>query len=228
MTVFWGHYSQIQCVMTLLATATSHGYHDYYHLLVGVEFPIKSQDYIHSFFETNNGCEFIGYNTSGPFLERISYFYFFRKYDRVPGHLHKRLVNYDRKGVELQKKIGIDRIRNKHSYYKKGYANWSITHEAALYVLNYYRNNKGVYRFTFCADEIIVHTALYHSVFYKKVYNKEDEYLSAMRYTTWKTKNHRLSLADLNTLLASDKLFARKIDDDDALLLINELINHRK
>ena len=51
--VKWGSYSQIHCEMVLLKEATKTE-HAYYHLLSGMDLPIKSQDEIHKFFETYN------------------------------------------------------------------------------------------------------------------------------------------------------------------------------
>lgn len=39
-----------------------HGPYAYYHLLSGQDLPIKSQDYIHQFFEEHQGKEFVGIN----------------------------------------------------------------------------------------------------------------------------------------------------------------------
>ena len=49
-SVTWGDYSQIACELKLLKEATKTE-HDYYHLLSGVDLPIKTQDEIHDFFD---------------------------------------------------------------------------------------------------------------------------------------------------------------------------------
>ena len=48
--VKWGSYSQIHCEMVLLKEAVKQE-HAYYHLLSGMDLPIKSQNEIHAFFE---------------------------------------------------------------------------------------------------------------------------------------------------------------------------------
>ena len=55
--VKWGSYSQIHCEMVLLKEAVKCE-HAYYHLLSGMDLPIKSQDDIHAFFEKYDGLEF--------------------------------------------------------------------------------------------------------------------------------------------------------------------------
>ena len=49
----WGGYSLVQCEMSLFDEASKKKY-DYYHLLSGIDFPIKPMKEIHYFFEKNN------------------------------------------------------------------------------------------------------------------------------------------------------------------------------
>lgn len=59
--VRWGDLSQIKTELLLFEAAYNNGEYAYYHLLSGVDLPIKTQDYIHQFFNDNNGFEFVGY-----------------------------------------------------------------------------------------------------------------------------------------------------------------------
>ena len=54
----WGGYSQIRSELILFQSAWEHGY-EYYHLISGVDLPIKTQDEIHEFFREHYGKEFI-------------------------------------------------------------------------------------------------------------------------------------------------------------------------
>lgn len=58
-SVTWGGYSQIACELGLLNAAVDKGRYTYYHLLSGQDLPIKSQDRIHSFFDSCGGKEFV-------------------------------------------------------------------------------------------------------------------------------------------------------------------------
>ena len=53
-----GGYSQIRSELILFQSAWEHGY-EYYHLISGVDLPIKTQDEIHEFFREHYGKEFI-------------------------------------------------------------------------------------------------------------------------------------------------------------------------
>lgn len=60
--VRWGNVNQIETEILLFETAVKHNQYEYYHLISGVDLPIKSNDYIHNFFKINNGKEFVGFS----------------------------------------------------------------------------------------------------------------------------------------------------------------------
>ena len=59
--VRWGDLSVVEAEYALFSEAVKNGPYAYYHLLSGVDLPLKSQDYIHAFCDANQGKEFIGY-----------------------------------------------------------------------------------------------------------------------------------------------------------------------
>ena len=65
--------------MRLLESAIG-GNYDYYHLLTGVDLPLKSNDEIDQFFRQNNGAEFISFdreaNETGNFVRRYDGYHF--------------------------------------------------------------------------------------------------------------------------------------------------------
>lgn len=58
--VVWGEDSQIHCELVLYRLAYETEKYDYFHLLSGIDMPLKSQEFIHNFFEQHKGTEFIG------------------------------------------------------------------------------------------------------------------------------------------------------------------------
>lgn len=56
----WGDYSLVEVELSLFREAFNNGEYEYYHLLSGVDLPIKSQNYIHDFCKIHKGTEFIG------------------------------------------------------------------------------------------------------------------------------------------------------------------------
>ena len=87
--VRWGDYSQIECEYALFERASSKGRYDYYHILSGVDLPIKSNQYIYDFFEANKGKEFIdAYPFERAEVERkVCYYHIFPKKNSPCSHL---------------------------------------------------------------------------------------------------------------------------------------------
>jgi hypothetical protein len=58
--VYWAEFSGVEAILLLIRLALAAPQrHDYFVLLSGSEFPLRSRDYIHKFFEQNRGREFI-------------------------------------------------------------------------------------------------------------------------------------------------------------------------
>ncbi len=144
--VQWGRSSQTMAEMCLYETAVrTHSHYTYYHLLSGVDLPIKSQNYIHNFFlQAENAGKiflFIHPNPSRWDYERFSK-YHFQKNNFVIQILNR-----------LQNFLKVDRIKNKFPIFKRGH-NWcSLTHEAVLYLLNNRHAIKELVKLTICSDE---------------------------------------------------------------------------
>lgn len=221
--IHWGGFSQIKCELLLLKAAYKKNY-DYYHLLSGVDLPIKTQDYIHEFFNKNKGKEFIHfdqyqYDTTNN--EKIMFYHFLQD---TPAY---KIKNYIRiKLLNFQKLIGINRIKYIDSEFQKG-ANWfSISDNFAGYILSKEKWIKKVFKFTRCADEIFIQTLAWNSIYRENLYNKEfnNNYLSCMRYIDWNRGNPYIwRNEDFNKLINSEYLFARKFDYDTDKEIINRI-----
>ena len=106
--------------------------HEYYHLLSGMDLPIKSQDEIHQFFETYKGLEFVDEDLpqiSEAALARVKYVH---KFYGKAGSVKDILGALSSKG---QKLLGVDKTKKYDGIiFQKG-RNWfSITHGLAKLV----------------------------------------------------------------------------------------------
>lgn len=156
--VYWGDISQVQVEYLLFETALSHGPYAYYHLLSGTDLPIKSQDYIHAFFQQNAGKEFVGFWQDAAHqrdLERkVFRYYFFTKRLKDKEHLLHGITALIRNLILAVQKIS--HYRRKQTFeFKKG-GNWiSITENAVKYLLQYKEIVLNRMKYTLCADEIL-------------------------------------------------------------------------
>lgn len=233
MNVIWGHESQIECEMNLIREAIeSNSEYSYIHLLSGNDLPIKSQDYIHSFFEENNGKEFVHFETaciSGVDKEKVDFFYPLQKY--VGAKSQTLLYYLERTIVHAQRLLKVQRNKNSEFFFAKG-SNWfSITNEFAKYLLDCANQFKQLYDRTLCCDEIFLQTCLINSRFIENLYYKgfDDNYVGNMRLIIWEGKGvqahpHLFKNEDIDFLKKSDRLFARKFDESFSDTSLQKLI----
>lgn len=222
-SVIWGHRSQIEVSLILLEEASKVDKYDYYHFISGVDYPIKSNEYIDRFMEANKGKEFVGFDTKEYTLENKLGLYHF-----IPGNLRKKTILdvLNRVLLKIQRVLGIHREHNL-SYYRKGCNWWTITDELTRALLEEKQNILKRYRFSFCADEIFLQTFVEHSRFKDRVFNYRDEYRSCLRKIDWKRGNPYVwSEKDFDELMKADALFARKMAENSELLItkIDEFI----
>ncbi|MBP3470630.1 MAG: glycosyl transferase [Paraprevotella sp.] len=214
MSVHWGDISQIEVEYLLFETAVANGPYAYYHLLSGVDLPIKSQDYIHRFFLENKGKEFVELwqdEAHQRDLERKVYRYYFftRSFKEKKGIHHHITAPFRNIALAIQKAIGYH--REKTLDFKKG-ATWvSLTEDA----VNYLISQKGFIlrrmRYTLCGDEIFIQSLLWNSPFREKLYCGGKAEVGNMRKIDWKRGNPYVwQNDDYEELVASDGLFARK------------------
>ena len=220
--VTWGGDSQIKCEMKLFEAAAN-GHYMYYHLLSGVDLPIKRQDEIHNFFTENKGNNFIGFdkNQDG-FRDRVEYYHLFRN---LVGKSNKIwalfLKAINKLSLFLQKSLQIK--RRQIIPFAKG-PNWvSITDEMVQYLVDKKLLIEKVFRYSFCADEVFIQSLAMQSPFRKTIVNDD------CRKIDWIRGNpYTFQKDDIPKLLSSTALFARKFDETIDSEVIDILMNHIK
>lgn len=214
--VIWSDYSQIKCELLLLKEAT-HQKYDYYHLISGVDLPLKNQDEIHTFFDNCGHKDFVHFHNhkiaSNNSLDRVKYYHLFLKNIRSKNRYKRFLSNkLHNLFIKIQKTVHYNRIKGQEKIFKYG-ANWfSITDELARYVLSKEAFIHKHFKHTSCADELFLQTIVYNSKYYQNLYNyQDDDYTSIMRYIDWERGNpYTFQKNDFEELMNSNMLFARK------------------
>ena len=216
--VYWGDISQVQVEYLLFETALSHGPYAYYHLLSGTDLPIKSQDYIHAFFQQNAGKEFVGFWQDAAHqrdLERkVFRYYFFTKRLKDKEHLLHGITALIRNLILAVQKIS--HYRRKQTFeFKKG-GNWiSITENAVKYLLQYKEIVLNRMKYTLCADEIFIQTILWNSPFRERMHCTNNANTGSMREIDWEHGSPYIwQDHDYQTLINSNKIFARKFNSN--------------
>lgn len=210
----WGDYSMVEAEYALFASAVAHGPYAYYHLLSGVDLPLKSQDYIHRFFEEHQGEEFIGYTLTEMTPELSQRM---QRWHLFPRHFSRSRNVYSvirALSIRLQRILGMR--RNKEVDFKKGSQWVSITQPMAEYVLSKQEWARHTFTHTFVPDECLMQTLCWNSPFKEKLYSVRSDGEGCMRCIGWQDGQlHDWSAADYGTLVASPALFARKFNSSD-------------
>ena len=155
--IHWGGYSQIQCSLSLLEKAHQQKY-DFYYLLSGVDFPIKSKKYIEDFTKKHLNMNFVDFESekiSNQYFKRINYYYIFQDINIKNYMLKNFLISLDNVFVKIQESLHIKRIPNNMLPYIQKGCNWfGINKHLASEILNNKDLIHHLCKYTRCADEI--------------------------------------------------------------------------
>lgn len=212
-SVVWGGFSLVQVELDLLK-ATLNKKYDYYHLLSGVDLPLKSQKYIHKFFEEHKGQEFISFDykqNSEQFVDRVDQY---RLFQEKYGNKKTILYYFDKVSIKIQKVFGIHRQSHFSSKLKKGSQWFSITNDLAMYILEQEKNIQKRFRMSRACDELFLQTLVFDSPFRDNLYYDNDagRYYN-MRFIDFQRGNpYVFRESDFDMLLNRQELFARKFD----------------
>lgn len=215
--VVWGNVSQIAAEFRLFEAAfyNSGGGYDYYHLISGVDFPLKSNQEISDFLELYKGKEFLGLVKSEELIKpRLACYHLFTGRDLL-GKINRHLF------IPMQKLFHIH-YKNDISNYRMG-PNWcSISCNLVEALLMDKKDILKRYHFSFCCDEVFLQTFVYeHENFLKNVFDMSNQYRSCMRYIDWKRGNpYTFTMKDLDELSKADGLFVRKVTKEVMVCLI--------
>jgi len=237
--VYWGGFSIVEATLQLLRKAVDEGGFQYAVLLSGQDFPIKSNGYIESFFELNLGKEFISYvplpsdEWGARIMERIEYYWvvdaLYRfldnvgagKYRKQVWHVYAKLIRSVYKYVPNLKRKFLP------GFTPYGGPNWfAISFHCATYVCEYIQEHPEYCRFfahTLNSDELFLQTLILNSPFRDCVVN------DALRFIDWEagaSSPRVLTCEDLNSIVASDSLYARKFDQVKSREVLEKLKSH--
>lgn len=224
--VHWGGISIINVEMALLEEAVK-AEHSYYHLLSGMDLPLKSQDTIHQFFTDNDGKEFLNiWAMEDHTKRRVQY------YTPFPEGGSFFLTNHWNHVVKgILKVMGIK--MNKDIEFKIGSQWFSITDSLAKYIVSQKEWVHKVFKHSYMCDEIFIPTLVWRSPYRNNLYCQRPTEgheidLSNMRFIDWSRGASRrhpwtFTIDDYELLMSVPHFWARKFDeevDNDIILKI--------
>ena len=212
--VRWGDYSMVEAELALFEAAAACGPYQYYHLISGVDLPLKSPDAMHAFCDAHDGKEFIGYTLTrmDPMLVRRM-----QRWHLFPRHFSRGRNAWSMPRalfLDLQELLGIK--RNRDVDFKKGSQWVSITEAMVQYMLERRKWIRKTFTHTFVPDECVFQTLAWMSPLRDNLYDTTSDAAGCLRAIGWRNEElYDWSEADYDALVASNALFARKFNSRD-------------
>jgi hypothetical protein len=210
--VQWMGFSQVRSILQLLTEASTVGF-DYCVLLSGSDYPIKSNDYIRSFYEraTQEFITFWRLEDRPSWIHKVQYFY---PIDLVP------IRGYS-KGTERSylRRLFWGRFhkfrrfmpRRKLPFGMTPYGGsdwWSLSGDCVSYVLRFVADHPAYsrfYRFTHCPSEMFFHTIIMNSPWAQRARMYAE-------YETWSARTPPAQKLREQSMLPEEQFNLRYID----------------
>ncbi len=205
--VHWGGLSQIKTELLIMEEARKRGPYERYHIISGTHLPLKSQDEIHSYFDSHSDKEIMHLwekdeRDIGNKLQRINLFTSgFTQKNKVIRCCSQLLWRITQR---IQKLLRINRFPSE-SFVKSD--NWlSLTEGAIQYLCDKSSFILKKYRYSYCGDEYFVASELTNQGERFKILDTD-----ILLYTIFERYNPKvLTLTDFDNVASSGRLFARK------------------
>ena len=206
----WGGFSFVQAVISALEEVlNSTQKFDYFNLMSGQDYPIKPVQQFVSFLKENDGKSFISYDEDHQkdwWSHAVSRYedYHFTDLSFKGRYFFQRMTN----AVMAKRKFPLPL-----KLYGSSISSWWTLHApCASYLVDFANREhklKNFMKYTWGADEFFYATILMNSPFKNSIVNDN------LRMIKWEEGSANpviLKQKDLNSIIASDKLFARKFD----------------
>lgn len=213
----WGGENLIDVILSLLREAQKTE-HLYYHLLSGMDLPLKPQSEIHAFFQANAELEYLDFDapsvSDALLADRLQTYHFFQS----SREKHPAIKSLDCFLLKVQRKLGVNRLKHAGFPLQKGSLWFSITHAFAAYCVAHAAEIRPCFRFSKCGDELFFQTLLLNSPFLqRKATATFNDDRATMRFIDWDRGNgtspYVFRAGDYDRILQSGMLFARKFDE---------------
>lgn len=205
---FWGDVSLMEAEYKLLQAAYKRGGYEYYHIISGVHFPLKSQNVIHEYFEGIGGKSVLSYmDTSEKEIHyKFGRYHFFVK--SQSGKFKKTCNLLWRLFLLAQKPFperNVEAFTNKRSQW------CSLSEEAVACLIDHKEDARRMFRRSLCCDEFFVPTVLsMNSIGWT------ESNMLFMKFRIYSPKV--LEESDYDDIMNSGSLFARKFTSGNGLV----------
>ena len=223
--VQWGTFSQVQATLNLINFTKKYGEYDYYFLISGQDYPIKTIENLLEYIDNNGNKNYIdlfpsqnntiGKQTNYDKRNQIVYPKWMLKRSNIIRLIRRAWVEITggySKTLEIFKRKDIPDFK-----FYFGSSWWCLNNSFIAYVIDYISKEKSYVQFfskACCPDESFFQTLIMNSPFADTVY----PYLTYVDWTSGGSSPKDLTVADFDKIRKSDKYMARKINKDLSLM----------
>jgi len=237
--VYWAEFSGVEAILLLMRQALEGPQdYDYFVLLSGSDYPLRSGKYIHTFLEQNRGLEFINMvkmpnEAAGKPISRINTLRF-QSNKPVRRFAARALAKLGLAQRDYRKYLGSLEAYSGNTW-------WALTREACQYTLEFIQHDPHVGKYfqdAFAPEEMFFHTILGNSALRSRIRRNlvyEDWSAGGARPAMITDQHVALFEAQekvwLNDVWGSgEALYARKFSDDrlDLLQRIDDMISRKE
>lgn len=227
----WGGIYGMMAILLLAREALKNKEIEYFHVISGQDFPVKSCEFMSDYLNKNKGKEFIEYfeipendwHKTCTGLSRIGYYQFFDIFNTktIIGPMVGILFTAQRiLNIKRNMQLGFPKLFGCATW-------WTVSYPCLKYIVDYTDNNPQLLnrlKHTFAPDELYFSTILMHSPFKDNIENNN------LRYINWEMKNGNcpaiLDELDYENIIKSDAFFARKFQPVISKKLLHKVEEH--
>ncbi|MCR4824135.1 MAG: beta-1,6-N-acetylglucosaminyltransferase [Bacteroidales bacterium] len=220
--VAWAGYSMIEAILAMVRAAVP-GKYAYYHLLSGMDLPVKDQDTIHAFFDRHQGEEFLDLWNEAPHTH--TRYHYKALFPEGAAHPLQNLANNIYKGLQMA--FGRQINRDTKFYFASTW--FSLTNDCVEYILAQEAWIEKTFMGTNSTDEIFIPTVVMNSPFKDHLYAGEG--IRNLRFIDWsrgESVRHPWTFraGDWDLLMSTPYFWARKFDERVDADIIDRLYDH--
>lgn len=172
--VFWAGFNSVTATVESYREALNYSDFDYFHILQGLDYPIKNNSEINDFFEKNNGKEIIraiNETNSAVLKVRFKYTLHWQFDSKNIFHVLHQKYNFAQllwfKHLFEKKPVYIEENGKRYDIFR-GWAHFALTRQATEYCVNFYDTHPAFneyFKHVYAADESYFHTVIFNSEF---------------------------------------------------------------
>lgn len=231
--VGWAVFSQVEATLNLMRYAAAWGEYGHYLLCSGQDYPLVKASELSDFLNKNADFNFVqiwaskkggGYTNNYDKRTEIYYPYSVLG-NTLPKRIAKRALveltgGYNRTWPIFRRK----QLENVDFYFESQWV--CISGEMEKWVEEYIKNHQEFiefYRHTNCPDESFFQTLLMNSP-YK---DRRQDYLHYIDWSSGGNSPKNLDVSDIDRMMKSGKLMARKFEDEGVIEILKKRVNDR-